>query len=237
MKNTGKRYYKVGERIWISSKKTSGVVLELQIKPEHSLYKAVVEYNDGSDKVEIFSLWEIEKHKKDFFKKKRDESSKRPVIIFAKVRPTAIIPSKESENAGYDIYANFEQETIIVKPHTVELIPTGIASAVEPKWYLEVKERGSTGSKNIARRAGVIDSGYRGEIFVAIANDNDIPVVITKNVDLFNSDNAIVYPYEKAIAQLVLLPVPDAEVIEYSYEELMKIPSIRGTGKVGSSNK
>lgn len=30
------------------------------------------------------------------------------VLYFAKVRPTAIIPSRTEENAGYDIYANFD---------------------------------------------------------------------------------------------------------------------------------
>ena len=31
-------------------------------------------------------------------------------LVFAKVRPDAIIPTKDNENAGYDIYANFKEE-------------------------------------------------------------------------------------------------------------------------------
>lgn len=97
-------------------------------------------------------------------------------IKFAKVRENAIIPSKDVENAGYDIYGIFEgnnDENRIVKPHTTKLIPTGIACALPSKYYFQVEERGSTGSKGIKKSAGVIDSGYRGEIFIAITNSTN----------------------------------------------------------------
>lgn len=97
-------------------------------------------------------------------------------IIFAKVKENAIIPSKEDENAGFDIYAcwdRVEKKDKIIKPHTTKLIPTGIACALPINYYFQVEERGSTGSKGIKKSAGVVDSGYRGEIFVAISNVND----------------------------------------------------------------
>lgn len=97
-------------------------------------------------------------------------------IIFAKVKENAIIPSKENENAGFDIYAcwdGVEKKDKIIKPHTTKLIPTGIACALPINYYFQVEERGSTGSKGIKKSAGVVDSGYRGEIFVAISNVND----------------------------------------------------------------
>ena len=97
-------------------------------------------------------------------------------IIFAKVKENAIIPSKEEENAGFDIYAcwdGVEKKDKIIKPPTTKLIPTGIACALPINYYFQVEERGSTGSKGIKKSAGVVDSGYRGEIFVAISNVND----------------------------------------------------------------
>lgn len=97
-------------------------------------------------------------------------------IIFAKVKENAIIPSKEDENAGFDIYAcwdGVEKKDKIIKPHTTKLIPTGIACALPINYYFQVEERGSTGSKGIKKSAGVVDSGYRGEIFIAISNVND----------------------------------------------------------------
>ena len=193
-------------------------------------------------------------------------------LVFAKVRPDAIIPTKEKENAGYDIYANFEEDYIIIPPHKTKLIPTGIASAMTDKYYLQVHERGSTGSKGIKYGAGVVDSSYRGEIFICINNANDVEVIISKlsldeliekygekdNFDsnlitlrygdsefdyayLTDTDNwdykAIIYPYEKAIAQLIVHEVPRMNVKEMTYEELKAIPSKRGTGALGSSGK
>lgn len=47
----------------------------------------------------------------------------------------------------------------------------------------------------------------------------------------------IFYPYEKAICQAIVVPVPQNTVEEISVEELQAIPSERGTGALGSSNK
>ena len=46
-----------------------------------------------------------------------------------------------------------------------------------------------------------------------------------------------VYPYNKAIAQALLIPVPVAEIEEIDYETLSQISSERGMGKLGSSGK
>lgn len=75
-------------------------------------------------------------------------------FCFAKVRANAIIPSKRDSDAGYDVYANFEEEYIIIQPQTSKLIPTGIASAFSPDYVVLLEERGSTGIKNIKRNAG-----------------------------------------------------------------------------------
>lgn len=157
-------------------------------------------------------------------------------LLFAKVRPSAIIPSKDHENAGYDIYTNFEEIDLIIYPNEVKLVPTGIASCMSPDYVLVVKERGSTGTKAMSVRAGIIDSGFRNEIFVPINNTGNKPIVITKQPERDYGD-VVVYPYEKAIAQFLLLPVPNVEVKEISYGELQKIPSKRGMGMLGSSNK
>jgi len=165
-------------------------------------------------------------------------------IKFAKVKPNAIIPSKNDENAGYDIYACFDEDYMIIKAHSTKLIPSGIASACDMDYVFILKERGSSGTKGIAQRCGVIDSGYRGEWFIPITNTNDCDMVISKSgfekeniIETDNFNNVLVYPYEKAIAQALLLPVPTTDVEEYTYEELQAIPSKRGMGALGSSNK
>ena len=164
-------------------------------------------------------------------------------IKFAKIRPTATIPTKRLEDAGYDVYADFEDDFIIIPPHETIMIPTGIASACDTDYCFVLKERGSTGTKGIAQRSGIIDSGYRDEWFVPVTNTTDDTIYICKQDKIkdYMNDIAVggrwVYPYEKAIAQILLLPVPTTDVEEYTYEELKAIPSVRGIGALGSSGK
>ena len=100
-----------------------------------------------------------------------------------------------------------------------------------------LKERGSTGSKGLGLRCGVIDSGYRGEWFVALTNHNDVSYHILKENSKTNPEDGKIYPYEKGIAQALVIPVPVVNTEEITYEELKNIASERGTGKLGSSNK
>lgn len=170
-------------------------------------------------------------------------------IYFAKVKPNAKIPSKRDEDSGYDMYACFDDDTdyITIPPFESRLIPTGIASAFDKKYGLRLEERGSTGSRNIKRNAGTVDSGYRGEIFVCLYNANSYPITIGKKEYLntkYSTEviegyikKGYIYPYEKAIAQAVLREIPDVDVTEITYEELKNITSERGIGKIGSSNK
>ena len=192
-------------------------------------------------------------------------------LYFSKVNPNAIIPTKEKENAGYDIYACFNKDFLVIPPHSTKLVPTGIASAISDKYYLGVAERGSTGKIGMKYSAGVIDSGYRGEIFIGLSNINDVPIVISKltreeleenygkigygettymteeeyedliyleDYEEYNNLTCIIYPYSKAIAQLIVHEVHnEVEPKEISYEELQSIPSKRGTGSLGSSGK
>lgn len=166
-------------------------------------------------------------------------------VKFAKVHPDAIIPSKRDEDMGFDIYACFDEDYIVINPHETKLIPTGIASACNPEYGFLVFERGSTGSKGIARRCGVIDSGYRNEWFIGLTNTTDKVMFISKlsereTYGKYYGDimsRSFVYPYSKAIAQVLVVPVPKVEVEEIPYEELKEINSERGMGALGSSNK
>ena len=189
-------------------------------------------------------------------------------VKFAKVKPDAIIPSKRDEDMGFDIYACFDEDYIKLSYYETKLIPTGIASSCDSGYGFVLKERGSTGSKGIALRCGVIDSGYRNEWFIALTNTTDKEIFISKidakeilqkeypdgwhvynyapngelaydyemtDEQLLNS--IIVYPYSKAIAQALVIPVPTVNVEEITYNELQNIPSERGIGALGSSNK
>jgi dUTP pyrophosphatase len=165
------------------------------------------------------------------------------VIFFSKVYETsdAKIPSKTEDNAGYDCYPCFNEEYVIIKPHSNQLIPLGIASAFSSDYVVLLEERGSTGINNIKRSAGVIDSSYRGMWFACLYNGNDKPVLITKeetvSVLLSLEQDYVLYSYYKAICQALLLPVPKVTTNVITYEDLQKIESERGTGCLGSTGK
>lgn len=165
------------------------------------------------------------------------------IIYWAKVKEQAKIPQKREEDAGYDVYACFEEDYRIIAPHTVDMIPLGIASAFSSDYVVLLKERGSTGVQNIAQRSGVIDSGFRGEYMCPISNLNDQVnlVIIKSHVDPKHLPPSpypyICYPYEKAIAQALILRLPKLKSKEIAYEDLLKMKSKRMQGKLGSSGK
>lgn len=166
--------------------------------------------------------------------KKRNQAT----LYFAKGHETVIIPTKRVEDAGYDIYANFDEDFIMIEPHQTKMIPTRLISAISDDYYIQLEERGSTGSKGMGGRCGVIDSGYRGQWFVPITNHNaNGRIIITKNETDCGNGRDIIYPYKKAICQAVILPVPKLEVEEISQKEIEAISSERGLGRVGSSDK
>lgn len=160
-------------------------------------------------------------------------------LYWAKVKKEAIIPTKRLEDAGYDLYPCFEEEYLEIAPAHTKLVPLGVASAFDADYVMVLKERGSTGTKGMAQRAGVIDSGYRGEYMAPITNVNDKPVVIAKEAvaDQFDSEEYIVYPYEKAVCQGVLVVMPQLESEEIDLADLQAMQSERMDGRLGSSNK
>lgn len=167
-------------------------------------------------------------------------------LLFAKVKEGGVIPTKNTEDMGYDIYSCFEEDYIVINPQETKTIPTGIASACSHDYGIILKERGSSGSKGIAQRCGVIDSGYRGEWFVPLTNTTNHFIIISKlNEDetikkIFGKDTprgVVVYPYSKAIAQAIIVAVPKMDTREVTYKDLKSIQSKRGQGCLGASGK
>jgi dUTP pyrophosphatase len=159
-------------------------------------------------------------------------------VYFARKSKDVKLPTKREEDGCYDLYAYFEEDYIEIKPHTTKLIPTGVHSAMLPCYRIALRERGSNTKWHASIRSGQIDSGYRGEIWVAIHNDSDIPVAIKKNIDeIITTDYVVLYPYRKAICQFAVEYVPQVNTVELELDELINIPSCRGTGDLGSSGK
>ncbi len=169
----------------------------------------------------------------------------RKTIKFKLLNNEAKLPCKKDGDAGYDIYASFEDNWLIIRPHQTTMIPTGIASAFANDYVAVLKERGSTGTRGLGQRAGIIDASYRGEWFVPITNHNDYTIAIVKDVwiDEFKArheaESIRIYPYEKAICQALFLPVPKLSIEQISKIEFAEkyAHTERGEGALGSSGK
>ncbi len=170
-------------------------------------------------------------------------------IYFAKIRPTAVIPSKKAEDAGYDMYSDFEGDYLVIEPYATKAVPTGIAIAFSPKYYIQIEEKSSFAKIGVKKSGGVFDSGYRGEYLIMTYNTNSKPFVISKKQveDMgetfvfdgkeYKTSECIVHPQKKAVCQFILQEIPVMEEHEISYDELLGIKSERGVGGFGSTNK
>lgn len=173
-------------------------------------------------------------------------------IMFAKTHENAVIPTKRTEDGAFDIYGIFDTPTCVVLPHQTVMIPTGLISAFSPKYVAILKERGSTGTKGMGQRSGVIDSGYRGEWMIPITNHNDYPMIFSADATevqlklgdanfvldgIVRYDNVLIYPQSKAITQCVMVEVPALAIEEVTPEEVSAISSERGMGAWGSTGK
>lgn len=141
------------------------------------------------------------------------------------------IPAYGGESAGLDLYNC--GPTIDIKPSNYKpsvptslqkvLIPTGVRIDVPRGYVALIQERGSVTKTPLKVRAGVIDSGYTGEVFVNCINTG--PDVYT------------IYAKRKLPFQIVVVKCDnDFQVV--SEEEYLDLTSTarRQEGQVGSSD-
>ena len=104
-------------------------------------------------------------------------------IKFAKVHPNAIIPSKREEDGAFDIYACFDEDHIVIKPHETKMIPTGIAIELPHNTEAQVRSRSGLAIKSgiaVVNGIGTIDEDYRGEICVGLINHSKVDFKISR---------------------------------------------------------
>lgn len=131
-----------------------------------------------------------------------------------KLVPSAHLPEKaKAGDLGYDL---FSAEHALIHPGEMRAVRTGIALEFPSGWGGVLKDRSSMAMKRITISAGVIDSGYRGEIKVLISNHSTTSYAVETN---------------HKIAQLIPCPVTDWKIEEA--EELND--THRGDGGFGST--
>jgi dUTP pyrophosphatase len=135
-----------------------------------------------------------------------------------RLRPEAVVPARAySGDAGLDLSSC---ERVELAPGERALVPTGLAVAIPEGYAGFVQPRSGLAAKHgisIVNTPGLVDSGYRGELLVNLVNtDVREPFVVEPGM---------------RIAQLVILPIPELELLEV--DELPE--SERGVRGFGSS--
>ena len=142
-------------------------------------------------------------------------------VRIKKLNPDAVIPSyAKPGDAGMDLTAisyDYDYE------HDNHIYGTGLAIEI-PEGYVGLIFPRSSNRKTMAymtNHVGVIDSGYRGEIFITYKNRDDNRQKL----------NTVPYALGSKVAQLIIVPYPYIELVES--EELSNTE--RGEGGHGST--
>ena len=141
-------------------------------------------------------------------------------LAVQRLRDDAVVPERAyAGDAGLDLSAC---ERVELGPGDRAVVHTGLAVAIPEGYAGFVQPRSGLADRHgisIVNSPGLIDSGYRGEVKVILLNtDRSEPFIVE---------------YGMRIAQLVVLPVPDVELIEM--DELPTTErGVRGHGSSGS---
>ena len=131
------------------------------------------------------------------------------------------LPAYKTEgSAGMDICAAIN-EKIIVKPNSLDLIPTNISVEIPEGFEIQVRPRSGLAAKHsigLLNSPGTIDSDYRGEIKIILMN--------------FGKEDFEINPGDR-IAQLVLAKTYKADFVE---SKKLKLTD-RGDGGFGHTGK
>ena len=139
------------------------------------------------------------------------------ILRFKKVHPEAVLPAyAHASDAGMDVRS---VEDVVIPAGGRALVHTGLVMLLPPGYEAQVRPRSGLALKHgitVLNTTGTIDSGYRGEVGVILAN--------------FGSEGFAVAKGDK-IAQIVVAPVTQAAVEEaYEIDE-----TDRGAGGFGST--
>lgn len=112
------------------------------------------------------------------------------------------LPRYMSDGAsGMDLHAAVEGD-VVIEPGQVGLVPTGLHVAVPPGYEVQIRPRSGLALKNrvtVLNAPGTVDSDYRAEVGVVLANLGDEPFTVRRGM---------------RIAQMVICRVERAEVVQ-----------------------
>ena len=138
-------------------------------------------------------------------------------LRFRKIHPDAVLPSyAHPSDAGMDVRS---VEDLTIAPGKRALVHTGLVMLLPPMYEAQVRPRSGLALKSgvtVLNTPGTIDSGYRGEVGVILANFGEADFQVKKG---------------DKVAQIVIAPVTQPEIVETTEVD----ETDRGAGGFGST--
>lgn len=139
------------------------------------------------------------------------------ILRFKRIHPDAVLPAyAHPSDAGMDIRS---VDDVVIPSGKRALVHTGLVMLLPPMYEAQVRPRSGLALKSgvtVLNTPGTVDSGYRGEVGVILANFGESDFTVKKG---------------DKIAQLVIAPVTQPEIVETdSVDE-----TDRGAGGFGST--
>ena len=137
-------------------------------------------------------------------------------IKVKRLHPDAVLPTYATTgSACFDLYASKKE---IISPTSTRMISTGLAFELPPDHVMLLFLRSSMSKRGFVSNTGIVDSDYRGEVYIPVSNVGGGYLFVDQ------SDR---------LGQAMIIPRPRIEFDEA--EELT--PTERGTGGFGSTGK
>lgn len=114
-------------------------------------------------------------------------------VRFRNVRGFDFAPKKDGD-VGHDLHVDItgvkpklidriasallRERVIVILPFTNRMLASGIFLAMPDHIWAKIEARSSASKKRLTTCGGIIDSGYRGEMFAVMQNNGIIPRII-----------------------------------------------------------
>ena len=105
------------------------------------------------------------------------QSNDRTILEVKRFHPDAVVPERKTAGSvGHDLHS---VESVVVRPHSLCMISTGVGVRLPFETYARIAPRSGLALRGIDIMAGVVDPDWTAEIRVVLHNHADTPFAVS----------------------------------------------------------